>query len=52
MCNEAVDVDPWKLYDIPDYLKTQKMCDDVVQRDPYFLQLVPDLFVTQEQLEI
>ena len=52
MSNEAVDVDPWKLYDIPDYLKTQKMCDDVVQRDPYFLQLVPDLFVTQEQLEI
>ena len=24
MCNEGVEVDPWQLYDVPDYLKTQK----------------------------
>ena len=52
MCNDAVDVDQWSLYDVPDYLKTQKMCDDVVQRDSYSLQFVPDWFVTPEQLEI
>ena len=52
MCNAAIDVDPWSLYDVLDYFKTQKMCDDVVQRDPYFLQFVPDWFVAQEQPEI
>ena len=52
MCNDAVDLDPWSLYDVPDYLKTQVMCDDVVQRDSYSLRFVPDWFVTQEQLEI
>ena len=30
MCNAAIDVDPWSLYDVLDYFKTQKMCDDVV----------------------
>ena len=52
MCSEAVEVNPWQLYDVPDYLKTQEMCDDVGRRDSYLLQFVPDWFVTQEQLEI
>ena len=52
MCNDAVDVDPWQLADVSDYLKTQKMCDDVVKRDSCSAQFVPDWFVTQEQLEI
>ena len=51
MCNETVEVDPWQLYDVRDYLKTQEMCDDMVQRDSYSLQFVSDWFVTQEQLE-
>ena len=52
MCNDAVDVNPWLLSDVPNYFKTQKMCDDVVLRKSYFLQFVPDWFFTQEQLEI
>ena len=52
MCNEAVEVNPWQLYDVPDFLKTEEMCDDVVRRDSYLLQIVSDWFVTQEQLEI
>ena len=52
MCNEAVEVNPWQLYDVPDFLKTEEMCDDVVRRDSYLLQFVSDWFVTQEQLEI
>ena len=51
MCNEAVEVNPWQLYDVPDFLKTEEMCDDVVRRDSYLLQFVSDWFVTQ-QLEI
>ena len=52
MCNDAVDVDRWSLYDVPDYFKRQKLCGDVVQRDSYSLQFAPDWFVTQEPLEI
>ena len=52
MCNEAVEVNPWQLYDVPDFLKTEEMCDGVVRRDSYLLQFVSDWFVTQEQLEI
>ena len=52
MCNDAVEVDPLQVYDIPDYLKTQKMCENVVRRDPYSIQFVPDWFVTKEQREI
>ena len=52
MCNAAIDVDPWSLYDVLDYFKTEKMCDDMVQRDPYFLQFVPVWFVAQGQPEI
>ena len=48
MCNDAIDIDPWSLSDVPDSFKMQKMCDDVVQRDSYSLQFVPDWFVTQE----
>ena len=51
MCNETVEVNPWQLYDVLDYLKTQQICDDMVQGDSYSLQFVPDWFVTQEQLE-
>ena len=52
MCNEAVEVSSWQLYDVPDYVKTQEICDDMGRRDSYLLQFVPDWFVTQEQLEI
>ena len=52
MYNDAADVNPWQLSDVPNYFKTQKVCDDVVLRQSYFLQFVPDWFVTQEQLEI
>ena len=52
MCIEAIELDPWQLNDIPDYLKTQKMCDDVVRRDPYSLQFVRDWFLTKEQIDV
>ena len=48
----AIEVDPWQLNDIPDYLKTQKMCDDVVRKETYSLQLVPDWFVTEEEIDV
>ena len=52
MCNEALEVDPWRLYDIPHYLKTQKMCNEAAEADPSSLKLVPDWFVTQQQLDV
>ena len=52
MCNEALEVNSWLLYDVPDYLKTQKMCDKVVEDDSSSLQFVPDWFVTLEQIDI
>ena len=52
MCNEALEVDPWSLYYIPDYLKTQKICNETVEADPSSLQFVPDWFVTQQQLNV
>ena len=27
LCEIAIWVDPWRLYDVPDYLITHKMCD-------------------------
>ena len=52
MCNDAIDVDPWQLKNVPIHFKTQKMCDDVVQRDSYSLQFVPDWFVTGQQMQM
>ena len=43
MCNDAVDLNPWSLYHVPDYLKTQTVSENVVQREPYFLQREPSL---------
>ena len=48
MCIMTIEVGPWQLNDIPDYLNTQKMCEDVVQRDAYSLQFIFDWFVTQK----
>ena len=39
MCSEALEIDPWSLYDIP---------DKAIRDDPSSLQFVPDWFVTQE----
>ena len=49
----ALEVDPWLLNDIPDYLINthKKMCDEAVRSDPYSLQFDPDWFVTQEQIK-
>ena len=52
MCIEAVEVDPWQLYDVPDRFKTRKICDDAVGGDPYSLQFVPDWFVTEQKIKI
>ena len=41
MCNEAVGIDPWSLYDVPYQLKKEKMCDKAVKDDHYSLQFVP-----------
>ena len=32
MCNEAVRIDPWLLYDVSDYLKTQEMCNEAIEK--------------------
>ena len=52
MCIKALEVDPWQLNDIPDYLKTQKLCGKTVKNYPYPLQFVPDWFVAQQRLKI
>ena len=52
MCIEAVDVNPWQLYDVTDCFKTRKICDDAVGGDPYSQQFVPDWFVTEQQIKI
>ena len=46
MCNEAVEVDPWQLYNVP------AMCDKAVRDYLFSLQFVPDWFVTQQQIDI
>ena len=43
MCNDAIDLNPWSLYHVPDYLKTQKVSENVVQREPNCLQREPSL---------
>ena len=40
------------LYDIPDYLKTQKVCDDVARSKPYSIPFAPGWFVTEEQIDV
>ena len=44
MCNEAVCIDPWLLYDVLDYLKTQKMCNEAIEKALWPLFDVPDRF--------
>ena len=53
ICIMALEVDPWLLNDIPDYLINthKKMCDEAVRSDSYSLQFDPDWFVTQEQIK-
>ena len=48
MCNEAVRIDPWLLYNIPNYLETQKMCNEAVRIDPWLLCDIPDYLKTQK----
>ena len=48
MCNEAVRIDPWLLYDIPNYLETQKMCNEAVRIDPWLLCDIPNYLKTQK----
>ena len=48
MCIKALEVDPWRLYDIFDNLKTSKVCNKAVEDDPFLLQYVPNWFVTHE----
>ena len=48
MCNEAVEIDPFTLWHVPDQYKTQKMSDKAVEEDPGLLWPVPDQYKTQE----
>ena len=50
MCNEALEVDPWSLCHIPNYLKTQKMCLKVVKDETSSLAFVPNLFVARRPI--
>ena len=45
MCIKAVEVDPWRLDDVPDHFKTQDVCDKAVKDDPSSLQYVPDCYI-------
>ena len=44
MCNEAVRIDLWLLYDVSDYLKTQEMCNEAIEKVSWVLFDVPDRF--------
>ena len=52
MCIKGIEIDPWKLYHVPDRFKTQEMCDKAVAFNPYTLRFVPDWFVTQQQVKL
>ena len=52
MCDKALEVDPWSLYDVPDLLKTQQMCGKAVKDDLSSLQFVPDWFFAQQQIDV
>ena len=52
MSFKVVEAVPWRLDDIPDHFKTQKMCNDTVRKGLFYLQYVHDWFVIQEQLKI
>ena len=51
MCNDAVDVNPWLLSDVPNYFKTQEMCNDAVDVNPWLLSDVPNYFKTQKMCD-
>ena len=44
MCNEAVRINPWLLYDEPDYLITPKICNEAIKKAPWLLFDVPGRF--------
>ena len=44
MCNKAVHIDSWLLYDAPDYVKTQEMCNKAIEKALWLLFDVPDRF--------
>ena len=52
ICNEALEIYPWGLKDVPYHFKMQEICDKAVEDDPFSLQYVPDWFVSQEQLDV
>ena len=52
MCDKALEVDPWSLYDVPDLLKTQQMCGKAVKDYLSSLQFVPDWFFAQQQIDV
>ena len=42
MCNKAMQIEPYSLAFVPDYLKTQEMCDKAVETEPFILWHIPD----------
>ena len=32
MCEKAVEKDPWRLFNVPDRFKTERMCEKAVQK--------------------
>ena len=50
MCIKAVEVDTWRLKDVPVHFKTQAICNEVVRDYLFSLQFVPDWLIKQEQI--
>ena len=42
ICNNAIEVDPWFLPNVPDHLKTLEVYNKVVEEDLCTLKFVPD----------
>ena len=42
MCDEAVRIDAWLRYHVPDYLKTHEMCEKAIEENRDGLRHVPD----------
>ena len=44
MCNEAVRIDPWPLYDVSDNLKSQEICNEAIEKASWLVFDVSDRF--------
>ena len=50
MCGKSNEKDKWRLHDVPDHLKTQKLSEMAVEKNFLCLEYVPDHFLRRNCL--